>query len=197
VQVSRAKVEGSRPFRMAGAVGIGEQLRTHCTAAEPIPERLVTLLQRFEAGDRYPEPPAIRLAIIHAAIGGVLNARSENSVRASPPSGWVESARHYHNRARLPSRRATALGRFEKLVLDLLDLHLSEAERDVAIRTFSAYVRSFHALLDLGLIRERELDAQELGFKECSDPSAGGHGSEQGNSREVIAVVEGGPLQQP
>ena len=57
----------------------------------------------------------------------------------------------------LPSRQAFTLGKFEKLVLDLFDNHLSEPERGSAVKTFAAYVRVCHALLDLGLVKESDL----------------------------------------
>jgi hypothetical protein len=41
--------------------------------------------------------------------------------------------------------------------LDLFDNHLRGAERETAVRRFVAYIRVFHAMLDLGLIKESEL----------------------------------------
>jgi hypothetical protein len=54
-------------------------------------------------------------------------------------------------------RGATALGSFEKLVLDLFDNHLREPERGAAVKNFVGYIKLCHAMLDSGLVKESEL----------------------------------------
>ena len=151
--------------QMAWLREIGHQLRDEYIAVKQpksMPEQLTALLNRFEAGERPPEPPAVRLATINAAIRA-----SVVSPRRSPavvPIASEEPPRACHNgRARVSpdvaarSRRATALGGFEKLVLDMFDNHLRGPERDAAGKKFTAYIRVCHAMLDLGLITETEL----------------------------------------
>jgi hypothetical protein len=174
VHANRQTVQNLPLTRRAGVFGIGEQLRVECRATEqPMPDRLAALLKQLEGGERYPESAAVRLAIINT---GVRASSVPNGPRFYVPGPGDEpsDASSYHSRrARppdlsAPSRRATALGRFEKLVLDLFDNHLSEPERETAVKTFSAYVQICHAMLDLGLITERELTAQSAGSEKVT-----------------------------
>jgi hypothetical protein len=144
--------------RRAGVIGVGEQLRAECAATEqPIPGQLATLLKQLDGAKPYRESAAVRLAIINTVVrvSSVPNELHASLALTGPAEG--SSATRRSSNVSLPSRRATALGRFEKLMLDMIECHLTEPERSAAIEIFSAYVRVFHAMLDLGLITEREL----------------------------------------
>ena len=138
--------------KLASLLAVGQQLREQFDEElEPAPEHLTARLNELEAGKPQSEPAAVRLAIINAVV------------RASVARRTATSSHHAEWRdPRIPdvpiaSRQAVTLGRFEKLMLDLFDSHLSEPERGSAVRTFVAYIRLCHAMLDLGLIKESEL----------------------------------------
>jgi hypothetical protein len=152
--------------QMAWLSEIGNQLRDEYTVvkqAESMPEQLAALLSRFEAGERPPEPPAVRLATINAVMRASVVSRPRSPAAVPIPSEEPSRPRHQSRPERVSpdvsarSRRATALGGFEKLVLDMFDNHLRGPERDSAGRKFTAYIRVCHAMLDLGLITESEL----------------------------------------
>ena len=138
-------------------VAIGQQLRNEYTdiaePPEPLPEHLATRLERLEAGETQPEPAAVRLAIINAVVRASA-ARGSRAAVSSVHEEWCEPRTPGFA---TPSRQATTLGKFEKLVLDLFDNCLSERERTPAVKQFAAYIRVCHAMLDLGLIKESEL----------------------------------------
>lgn len=132
-------VSAQTPWLMA----IGQQLRENFEPARSIPKDLAARIEQLEAGQVQPERAAVRLAIINAVIRASVARRAPSFSCAGDDC--------------TPSRQATELGKFEKLVLDLFDNHLSEPERESAVRNFVAYIRICHALLDLGLIKEGEL----------------------------------------
>ena len=132
---------------------IGQQLREEYTSVgeAPLPEHLARQLERIEAGTTQPEPAAVRLAIINAVVRASVARRTPIAISS------VHEGKPRAHDIPLPSRQANTLGRFEKLVLDLFDNHLSEPERGAAVRMFVAYIRVCHAMLDLGFVKESEL----------------------------------------
>ena len=166
LQPSKSRQSESRHIvpQTVWLAGIGQQLRVEYAAveqAEPIPERLAALINQLEAGEMHPEPAAASSANIDFVIREPVVSKSS---RPAPKASEEQSGAGQHGReARLSPdivarRRATALGSFEKLVLDLFDNHLREPEREAAVKKFAAYLRVCHAMLDLGLIKESELD---------------------------------------
>jgi len=140
------------PAHMPWLVAIGQQLREDLPPG-PVPNNLSAQLEKFEAGETEPEPAAVRLAIINAVVRASVARRSPSAV-SSIDEEWCDAPAPD---VVPPSRQAITLGRFEKLVLDLFDNHLSEPERGFAVRKFVAYLRVCHAMLDVGLIKQSEL----------------------------------------